>query len=310
MVTFKTLLCPVDFSPHSHRAFHYAAAVASWYRSALTVLHVVPGASSAIAGYGLILPPAPSLAETAEGRAALTDEVRRFIGAASPGESPVDIAIREGTATTEILNHAESIHADLVVIGTHGRSGITRLVLGSVAEKVLRQSPVPVLSVPPHADDPTPDAPVGFTRILCAVDFSECSMAALSHAASLARHAGATLVGLHVLTYALAEVPELYDAVHANERLTVEEFHRWCRENSRQRLSEAVEDATPGAAVVLAEGKPYREILRVADEQHCDLIVIGVRGRGAADLLFLGSTANHVIRQAACPVLTLRASTA
>jgi nucleotide-binding universal stress UspA family protein len=195
-------------------------------------------------------------------------------------------------------------------MGTHGRSGFDRLVLGSVTEKVLRKAECPVLTVPAHAPETVPATPVMFKRVLCSIDFSDSSMHALNYAMSLAQEADARLTVLHVMMYDLeVEAPEMYETVLADRRLTVADYRSRCEEYCRQRLQTAVPEAVRAYCAVetlLATGKPYREILRVAAEQQADLIVMGVHGRGAANLMAFGSTTQHVVRQATCPVLTLR----
>jgi nucleotide-binding universal stress UspA family protein len=134
-------------------------------------------------------------------------------------------------------------------------------------------------------------------------------MAALRYATSLAHEADAELTLLHVMEYDLQETPELYDTLASDTHLTVAEFRRRCRASSQERL----ESAIPGEAraycrveTAVADGKPYREILRTAADRHSDLIVMGIRGRSAVDLVLFGSTTQHVVRLAACPVLTIR----
>src|SRR5581483_11547948 len=158
---------------------------------------------------------------TAAERQRLASEVARFVEAAQPGQVHVATVIRQGAnVADEIRREADALHADLLAIGTHGRSGIDRLLLGSVTEKVLRSVTCPVLTVPHHASDP-PAAPIVFKHILCAVDFSESSMQGLQYALSLAQETDAHLAVLHVMTYDLeAEAPELYDTVIADRRLT------------------------------------------------------------------------------------------
>jgi nucleotide-binding universal stress UspA family protein len=134
-------------------------------------------------------------------------------------------------------------------------------------------------------------------------------MYALNHAMSLAQEADARLTVLHVMVYdLLAEAPEMYEDVVADRRLSVADYRNRCEQYSRERLATVVPDTVRAYCTVetlLATGSPYREILRVAAEQQADLIVMGVKGRSAADLLF-GSTTQHVVRAATCPVLTLR----
>jgi nucleotide-binding universal stress UspA family protein len=126
-------------------------------------------------------------------------------------------------------------------------------------------------------------------------------MTALTYALSLAQQADAELIVLHVI--------ELPPDIHGVGPLDLAEYRRVYEEESRRRLSEAVPAEARTYCTVreaIVTGKPYREILRVADDQQSELIVMGVQGRGAADLLFFGSTTQHVVRQATCPVLTLR----
>jgi nucleotide-binding universal stress UspA family protein len=155
--------------------------------------------------------------------------------------------------------------------------------------------------------DVLPASPVLFKRILCAVDFSDCSTHALNYAMSLAQQADAHLTVIHVLELP----PELPREVHENVvgPRNLSEYVALAEEDRRARLKDAIPEnvrAYCTVDTVLATGKPYSEILRVASEEMSDVIVIGVHGRGAADLFFFGSTAQHVVRQASCPVLTLR----
>ena len=216
---------------------------------------------------------------------------------------PVDVEVTEGAVAPEILDRANALAADLIVMGTHGRSGFERLMIGSVTEKVLRKASCPVLSVPPRAADAESLPPL-FKRILCAVDFSDCSMRALHFAMALAQETDGHLTVLNVV-----ELP-----ADAHERLAqlspgIREYVAAMEEDHHQRLHSSVPDAVRAYCEVetmMVPGKPYREILRVAAEQQSDLIVIGIHGRGAVDRLFFGSTTQHVVRQATCPVLTLR----
>jgi len=309
MIEIKTILCPIDFSDYSRRALDHAVAIARWYDSTITAFHVY--AVPPPAAYGLESPPPVGMVLTPADRERLTTAMARFVETANASGVPIEIAIGQGTsAANEILQQANAMRADLLTIGTHGRSGFDRLVLGSVAEKVLRRADCPVLTVPRQVPDAVPVAPVVFKRILCPIDFSDSSMHALNYAMSLAQQADANLTVLHVMVYDLEiEAPEMYETVLADRRLSVTDYRRRCEEYSRERLRTAVPE-TVGAyctvEVLQATGKPYREILRVAAEQQTDLIVIGVQGRTAPDLMVFGSTTQHVVRQATCPVLTIR----
>ena len=308
MIEIRSILCPIDFSDHSRHALDHAVAIARWYKSTITALHVF--SSAPVAAYAPGTPGLDSIVLTRADRDQLLAEMKRFIEAESTPHVPIDAMLREGRTVGEILRQAADFNADLLIMGTHGRSGFERLLLGSITEKVLRKAACPVLTVPPRHPDAVPATPVLFKQILCPVDFSACSLRALKFALSLAQEADAHLTVVHVMLYGLDATPDRYDTVITDDRVTLADYQRRREEDARKRLNAAVPDSVSAYCSVetmVSSGNPSREILRIAAEQHTDLIVIGVEGRGAADLMFLGSTTNHVVRAATCPVLTLRA---
>jgi nucleotide-binding universal stress UspA family protein len=159
-----------------------------------------------------------------------------------------------------------------------------------------------VLTVPPAAAQAPAASRPPYRRFLCPVDFSTTSERALRYAMSLAEEAKARITVLHVLEW----FPE--QEIREHRHFNVPEYRRFLEEDARRRLAEAVpEEARTWCEPVerVGTGKAYRKIQRVAGEETSDAIVMGVHGRGAANLFF-GSTANHVVRQATCPVLTVR----
>ncbi|OFW13418.1 MAG: hypothetical protein A3H29_16850 [Acidobacteria bacterium RIFCSPLOWO2_02_FULL_67_21] len=301
MIEIRRILCPVDFSECSRHAFDYAAAIARWYGSAITMLYVQPLVPLAAVAPGA--PAFPAYVMTAAERSALIAGMRRLAEGEAGANPVVDYQVAEGSVGVEILALAEKLSCDLMVMGTHGRSGFDRLLLGSVTERILRKAACPVLVVPPRAPDAVPLAPV-FRRILCAVDFSDCSLKALDFAISLAEEADARLTVLHVVEF----MPEEEEVLTGTPD-TVRKFVAETEAERRRRLDALVPGAVRSYCTVeteMARGKPGRAILRVAAERAADLIVLGVHGRGAADLAVFGSTTQHVVRAAACPVLTLR----
>lgn len=306
MIEIKRILCPIDFSDYSRHAFDHAVAVARWYGSTITLLHVYSGVP--VAAYAPGTPMHPSVVLTPRDREELLASMKRFAEEEAGSDLPIQCETCEGTVAVEILARAKAMPSDLIVMGTHGRFGFERLVLGSVTEKVLRKAACPVLSVPRHVRDAVPAPPVLFKDILCAIDFSDCSTNALNYAMSLAQEADARLTVLHVIEV-FPELPAGMNETAQDGPRNLTEYFAAAEQDRRERLTAAIPESVRAYCVVetvLATGKPYREILRVAAEQHSDLIVIGIHGRGAADLLFFGSTAQHVVRQATCPVLTLR----
>ena len=303
MVKLERILCPVDFSGCSRHALQQAQVIARWYGCQISVLHVytVP-AMLTIPPYGGPVVTEPRSPEPMQ-RERLQEELESFVKAAVSPEVATVAELVDGDPMQQILEKAKTLPADLIVVGTHGRSGFERLILGSVAEKVLLKATCPVLTVPPLATGVT--SPPVFKQILCAVDFSDSSERGLQYALDLAQEADARLVVVHVLELQPeADLPQL-PVVHLRE------YHERLKAEALERLTAAI----PGAAreyctieQVVSAGKAYREILRLAQEHSVDLVVMGARGRGAVDFLTFGSTTLHVVRQATCPVLTLRAT--
>lgn len=291
MIRITHILCPVDFSECSRHALDQAVAVARWYEARLTVLHVFVNRPN------MDLPPLP-LGSSERDR--LTAELRAFTASVSPEISLV-LRLREGSSVnTEILAEVTRDHTDLVVLGSHGRSGFQHLFLGSVTEKVMRKVSCPTLVVPKRAPGAAPSGPVTYPRILCPVDFSESSLDTVAYALNMAEEADAQLTLLHVI-----EAPEFREIPIFVER-NLKEAHAAAEADAVRRLRALVPDEARTYCTieaVVVEGSAYREILRHAADQHSDLIVMGVRGRRALDLLMFGSTTHHVIRAATCPVL-------
>ena len=302
MMNITRILCPVDFSDASQHALEQATVVAGWFGAPITLLHVytqvfLPVPGMAVAGYG------SDFVLGVEDRQRLFEDASRWADSARAAGVHVDVVVEVGQAIPHIFSTAAATHADLIVLGTHGASGFEHLLLGSVTEKVLRKAPCPVLTVPPRAHNMSA---LPFKKILVAVDFSESSLAALGAALSVAQEADAQLTILHVLDWPEPEAMPANVDVAASGVFDLEGYRRVLEAEASTRLSTLVPDdarqwCTPVTQV--AHGKPYREILKVA--AGMDLVVLGIRGRNALDLMLFGSTANQVVRQATCPVLTV-----
>ena len=212
MIAMRRILCPVDFSDHSKRALDHALAIAAWYDSTVTVLHVSPAMPAAAYVSGSGMPAYATL--TTEERDAIVQSMRRFAGRETRA-AKMEFETTEGGTVATILARATALPADLLVLGTHGRSGFERWVLGSVTEKVLRTALCPVLTVPKDSGDA---APVLFRRVVCAIDFSECSLHALDYATSLAQEADAQLTVVHVIELPPDIPREVHETVFAGPR--------------------------------------------------------------------------------------------
>ena len=298
MLDIRRILCPVDFSDASQHALAHAAVIAGWYGARVTALHV---ATPIYLLEGPLLftdLPAASTPTEAD-RQKREAELRQWIEPMDVAGLPTDVLVEEGhNPAARILACATALRADLLVMGTHGRSGFERLMLGSVTEKVLRRAACPVLTVPPPA---VRAAKPPFKRLLCPVDFSDSSIAALRLALSLAQESDARLTALHVLA-------EPNDD-QMLEPFDTPAFRLRCEGTAQQQLdalvsSEVREYCEPVTRLVW--GKAYQKILDVAQRDDSDLIVMGVHGRNVVERMLFGSTTNQVVRHAACPVLTLR----
>ncbi len=300
-IEIKRILCPIDFSDFSRHALDYAMAFARWYRAEITALHVFtplppPGPAFAEYPYPMALEP--------PNEERLREELSTFVEPTREAGIATSIVVKQGEGVAPVLDLAETLPADLLVMGTHGRGGFERLVLGSFAEKVLRKATCPVLTIPRGATDPAASVPVLLQRILCPIDFSPSSTKALTYALSLAQESAASLTLVHVL-----EALDAFDVPSDYIAFTLDEYRRHMAQSAAEKLQASVPpDVRNWCAVqeIVATGKAYREILRIAGEQDAHVIVMGTQGRSAVDLMLFGSSTNHVVREATCPVLTLR----
>ncbi len=298
---FSQILCPIDFSDASQHAIRYAIALARIQRARLTALYVYPPP--------FVPPDVPVLDAQAQADdlTRLETETAAVFQEATERGLTVNVVVKRGQPAREILMHAASLPADVIVMGTHGAGGFEHLVLGSVAEKVLRKATCPVLTVPPHAaftDGPS------FARLVCAIDFSEWSLAGLEEACALAGEVQGTVTAVHVIEWPWNEPdkPDL-EGLPPAQAAALREYRRYQETMARTRLEQVTGEVNRGRCRVgtrIANGKSYQELLCAAEREHADLIVMGVHGRSALDVFVFGSTTHQVVRRATCPVLTLR----
>jgi len=290
-ITVKNILFLTDFSDPSEAALPLALAIAREYGATIHALHVlVPQA------YRYTAPETTVAAIEAQEEDAQAEMQRLESQLAGVGHEAR--VVRAIDVWGPVEQSIESCHPDLIVLGTHGRVGAQKMILGSVAEEVFRRSPVPVLTVGPHARDGLHGA-ARFHRVLHASDFSTEARAAVPYAVSLAQENQAHLVLLHVIdgksnhsspvgsgiSIAVA-MHELLEQVPADAEL-------WCRPEP-----------------VVQYGQVAERILEEAGGRHADLIVLGVRGAAGhlrAATHFRRSVAYQVVANARCPVLTVRA---
>lgn len=298
MSRFTRILCPVDLSDASTTALRHAAALARWYESELIVQHVLPSAATTFAWAPDLANqmPLPASRDRADGA------MRAAIAAAGATDLQPRLLVAEGFAHQAIVAAATDEACDLLVIGTHGRSGFSHLFLGSVTEKVIRTATCPVLTVPPSAAG----VAVTFKRILCPIDYSPSSRKAFAYALDLGRQAGGVVTALAVCEYVDPAEPAGW--VDAGVRASRQQMIADARE--RLHAFVAAEPRAAGLveeAVVLHANRAGHAILERARAAHVTLIVMGAQGAGGIELMMYGSNTHHVVRTAACPVLTVRA---
>jgi nucleotide-binding universal stress UspA family protein len=300
MADITRVLCPIDFSEASKHAVKHAEAIAEWYGAPVAVLHLLTPVPEMVPALELATVGAAEYAEPHVH--AVADAARDFVTSIGVPRYGLEVAVEVGWPAAAIVKAAAAVPGTLIVMGTHGASGIERLVLGSVTEKVVRNATVPVMTVPPHA---YATSSLPFKRILCAVDFSPASKQAVSLAMSLAKEGDAALTLLHVVQgVSIEEAPPHSRAFHSPEFAAFRE--RDAVDSLRKLLPTGADDWCSPHVLAL-HGKPGPEILKYAADQRVDLIVMGVHGRSAIDRFIFGSTATQVVREATCPVITERA---
>jgi nucleotide-binding universal stress UspA family protein len=289
-IALKNILFLTDFSESSATAIPFATSIARAYGSVVHALHVLlPSA------YTYITPDvAGALLDDQEDRARA--EMQR-VEAELVG-LPRETIIERGSAVWPVLSQVlKEREVDLIVLGTHGRTGAQKLLLGSSAEEVFRRARVPVLTIGPAVKTGAHSGGK-FRCVLFATDFNAVSVVAAPYAISLAQENQARLILLHVLPTpkpgkaARPVEPSVAEAMHQLELLVPQDAELWCR------LEPTVN-----------HGEPGREILATADRCGADLIVLGVRGMdtltGVATRLER-AIAYDVVAHAPCPVLTVR----
>ncbi len=297
MIRLERILCPTDFSKYAFRAADYAVALARHYDAEVHFLHVIPSALIHPEQYPYVaeaIPVAPEL------RTRALERLDAFVALSRSEGVRTRFSVAEGAPVSAILQSAEADRASLLCLGTHGREGVERLVLGSVAEKVLRRARCPVLTVSEPGDERAPKE-AAFRNILCAVDFATLSLKAVEYCLSLAQESGGRLTLVNTVEW-FPDEPTWIGSPN------VSDYKAQMEEQVRTRLEEIVPVEARewcDVQVVVRSGKAYREILSLARERKADLIAMGVRGRNPLDIMLFGSTTQHVVRHAECPVLTI-----
>ncbi len=291
----KKILIPVDFSEFSDRAVKYALAVAEKFSSEIVLLHAVVLFQDDIGEE-------QKLEEYETWIRKHEHHINRQMNSRKQKISDrglkVETVILRGISSADtVLDYLKDHQFDLVVMGTHGRAGLKHLLQGSVAEKVVRLSPVPVLTVHRSVED------FQLKNILVPIDFSAYSKAAADSAVSLAKIFGARIDFIHVIEQ------EIHPSFYASGVESIFEIDTGLGARVRENMKEFLADQLPSdldKQFVVKEGKAHKEIVEYSKEHQSDIIVIATHGLTGLDYILLGSTTEKVVRWSNTPVLTVK----
>lgn len=295
----RNILCATDFSECSDHALAFAQQMAKRFSAKLFLCHVIDMSYAFMYSYD-------SSRSPEEQEKLVMDTVRsRFRNCAIDPAVTWEPVVVKGHPVAEICRLAQEKDADIVVVATHGRSGAKWLVLGSVAEGLMKSISRPLITV---GSSRAPLAASDFQsfclrRILVGTDFSRDAEAAIDYAVDLARGFDAELHLVHVLEPS-RHVP--FSRTNAGRLSGVETF---LAENLKARLADLIRTiGGPGlrSCSAILKGRPWEALDRYASEQEMDLIVVGARGHSLFGTLFLGSCTDRLTRLAPCPVLSIR----
>jgi nucleotide-binding universal stress UspA family protein len=292
------ILVALDFGTASLEALRQARTLAHETGAVLAACHVLPSMAdlSAFFPERSLVNAEDTALEDGEARKALAERARSELGL-----ELTEIFIERGTAYAELVRRAESWGADYIVMGSHGRTGLTRAILGSVAERVVQHAPCSVLIARPIAQPGT---------VLVATDLSDPSLPAITAGMAEARRRNARLQVVTVFEWAAPLMIPFTGVMGTLPALPGAEAQAQARETLRQMLTDAVSRAGAVAEARVLEGSPASEIVAHAEEIGAELVVVGTRGRTGLARLALGSVAERVIRGAECSVLAVRVSSA
>lgn len=301
-IGLKSVLVASDFTEASSKPLRHAISIARHFHARFYLTHVVSSIGFTIAGADAL----ESVTEAAQRDLAMLE--KKLVETGDLAGLSHEFIVRQGDVWEELKAVIGEKQVELVVIGTHARHGVERLVLGSTAERIFREADGLVLTVGPHSH---PDAPFdnsgGIGSILFPTDFGEASFRALPQAISFANHFRAKLVLLHVAP--IMPIPEGFSWSTAPD--DINGMREQAREKALKRLDELVSESAPLSVkpeLMVEFGKHGEQILRVARSLKADLIVLGLdhtkHGRAAAHLPT--TTTYKVVSQAHCSVLTVR----
>ncbi|MFC2083529.1 universal stress protein [Bacteroidota bacterium] len=287
----KKIIVPIDFSDVSHFAADYALFLAKNYNAQITLLHVIELYRADVGEEEHLMDFEKYLEKKERAR------VKRLkLKQAAAVKSGIDIdakILRGFSAADTILDYIEENRNDLVVMGTRGRTGLSKWVFGSVATKIVRESNVPVITVKTKQKRAT------LSKIMVPVDFSEFSKLAIIEAKKIAKKFGTELHFIHCVEQ--HSHPEFYFISDEKILIANSQLNGLILRNLKKYAGKNVEKAK----FYVTEGKVHEEIVKYAKNNKMSMIIMARRGAGMIEHILLGSNAERVAATADCPVLTV-----
>ncbi|UPV99585.1 universal stress protein [Halorussus gelatinilyticus] len=299
---YDTILVPTDGSDPAERATEHALGLARRFGATVHLITVVDVQSAG----GLFN--AGGVSE--EFVSQLEDSARETLSDAAELADPDDdvrTAVVEGKPAEAILEYADENDADIVFMGTHGRTGIQRYTTGSVTERVVRLSDVPVFTA--HVTDRSVVGE-GYDDVMIPTDGSDCADVAVDHCLAIAERYDATVHAVNVVNVqAVATGADSWTEEGVDVGSTTDLFDdlEARGESATERVAERAREAGLDAVTDVREGVPASTLLDYADENDVDLITIGTHGRTGIERYFIGSTTAKLVRTSEVPVLSVRA---
>lgn len=302
MTNFKKILFPTDFSENSEHAALYAKALAARSGGTIDCVYVVDMGYDLNGPTGGVYATAADMQRSSDAILAhAQEELDALVRKEHLLGAEVVAHLRAGHAAEEIVKLSVELETDLIVMSTRGRSALNRLIFGGTCDKVLRLASAPVLTVKAeeHEFVHGEKHSIDIKRVLCPVDFSHFSHAALPLASNLCREFGATAILAHVVDSRM-DYPDWTAQVALNNSANV-------AKSAEKDIAKVAAELT-GFPVEqnVSVGIPYRTLVDLANSENIDLIVMPTHGRHGLSHALLGSVAEKMVRYASCPVLTVR----
>lgn len=297
----KSVLIAFDFSEASWKALHHALAAARHYKAKFYLAHVVSALGYSIAGK-------QALDLAVEGAQRDAEKIEReLLKDGSLEGLEHEFIVREGNIWEQLGQVIKEKQVDMVVVGTHGRGGLGKLVLGSVAEQIFRHADCLVDTVGPGSyEDSLPERTAAGRAFLFPTDFSTASLHALPHAISFANHFAAKLAVLHVLPS--IPIPEGFHWSKTGDLPEMREKARMASQRQFEKLHLEKDRMVVKPEFLVKYGTPGAQILLASKAMKADLIILGLKRSTHVETAshMPWDTAYEIVRDAHCPVLTIR----